>query len=276
MKIKIVQFYCGKNQVYNQLVNQVKDLNSNYCYIHNYDYQLRQVDEKQVQQFINSNNFRWNINAYKFKVIYEQLIQSDCDYLVYMDADAAISKPQIKIEDLIDNEHDLFFSRSDSKHDQKTHMIDLAQKMNAIFQKKLLDTNYFDEFTDAFCLFYNFERLMIGYLFMNEGFMVIKNDNLMKDFFKDANDLVPYFNDLKFNTMTTDGRIVHFLTLRNKYKDCWKFMYDQAQGSHASINEAKYDEDKTFVLHDYQVSSFEERLAYMKNLKENKWWKGVI
>ena len=144
--------------------------------------------------------------------------------------------------------------------------------MNVIFQNKLLVTKYFEEFIDSFQLFRNFERLLLGYLFMNEGLIVIKNNALMKDFFKDANVLVPYFNDLKFNTMTTDGRILHFLTLRNKYKNSWKFMDDYAQGSHASINEAKYDEDRTFVLHDYQIQSFKERLNNIKQLKNNKWW----
>lgn len=276
MKLKIVQFYCGNDPTYQELIKVVSELNSKYCEKQGYEYSFDHIERQDVDNYINTNNFRWCINAYKFKVINKHLNENDCDYLVFMDADAVVSNPTIKIENLIDNQHHIFFSRSDSKHDQQLHMVDLAQKMNVIFQKKLLVTNYFDEFTDGFYLFHNFERLMVGYLFMNEGFMVIKNDNLMKDFFKDADALVPYFNDLKFNTMTTDGRIIHFLTLRNKYRDSWKFMYDYAQGSHASSNEAKYDEDRTFILHDYQIQSFDERLNNIKQLKNNKWWNKVL
>ena len=43
--------------------------------------------------------------AYKMKFIMDHLNKQDCDYLVWIDADAAISKPTIKIEDLIDDKH---------------------------------------------------------------------------------------------------------------------------------------------------------------------------
>lgn len=276
MKIKVVQFYCGMNDVYNQLVNQVKEINSKYCQLHNYEYQLIIINNQQVEQFVNNNIFRWNINAYKFKVIYEQLIQSDCDYLVFLDADAVISKPTIKIEDIIDLKHDLFFSRSDSMFDQKRHVTCLSMKLKNMIESTVIDKYHFEHIMDLFDLYTDLQRLLLGYLFINEGLIVIKNNQLMKDFFRDAITLVPHFNDLKYNRMTTDGRIIHFLTLRNKYKDCWCFMYDQAQGSHLSKNEAKYDEEKTFVLHDYQIGSFNTRLNNIRNVKQNKWWKGYF
>lgn len=272
MKIKIIQFYCGDDPVYKELVDVVADLNGEYCKRYNYKYCFEHVSREDVDNYINTNIFRWNINAYKFKVINDHLRMDDCDYLVYMDADAVVSNPTIKIEDLIDQDHSIFFSRSDSKYDQQMHMIDLGNKLNAVYQQRLLQTNYFDEFTDKFQFYLSFERLMIGYLFMNEGLIVIKNNQLMKDFFTDADKLVPYFNDIKYNTMTTDGRIIHFLTLRNKYKDSWTFMYDQAQGSYASRGKSKYNEENTFVLHDYQIQSFQVRLEHIKQLRNNQWW----
>lgn len=39
--------------------------------------------------------------------------------------------------------------------------------------------------------------------------------------------------------------------MQNRYKDCYTFMFDQAQGGIANAFETKYDVEKTFILHNY-------------------------
>ena len=148
MKVKLIQYYCGNDEKYKEMIQEVSFLNSNYCKLHNYEYCFDFIEKQQIDNFLNSNTFTWCVTAYKLKYIYDHLMKNDADYLVFIDADAAVNNPNIKVEDLVDQNHSLFLSRSDSKTEQQVHMVDLAKKMNVIFQNNLLINNYLDQFFD--------------------------------------------------------------------------------------------------------------------------------
>lgn len=108
MKIKMIQYLTGSNPDYNKLANEVEFLNKTYCKFYGYDYEFLRFKEQELE---------WaDAVEYKIKYISETLNKQEHDYVVFVDADAGIANPTIKIEDLIDNEHYLFLSKCNERY----------------------------------------------------------------------------------------------------------------------------------------------------------------
>ena len=85
----------------------------------------------------------------------------------------------------------------------------------------------------------------------------------IQEFFKEAILLVPYFHNLKNPVLSTEQRVLGFLCLQTKYKDIYTYLTPYVQCGYAAKFEAKYDENKSFVLHDYLIS---DRNIRIKNI----------
>lgn len=278
--MKIVQYNFGYDSKYMQLCKLSEQINKKYCQLHRYDYQFDYLDEQIVKDLY--GGFNWNLAAlYKLNYMYDILMKDDCDYLVTLDADAAINKPQIKLEDLIDDQHDLFLSRGN----EKIWVINILQQLNQnivdLFQNHrdyLTNYNYEDMIEKNYNFYELCEIMSVGSVFFNEGFFIVKNTPLMKEYFKDCMNLIQYYTHRTIpRGKCPEGLIMCFLFKQQKYKDCYTFMYDQAQGGLANGFEQHYDQDKTFVVHNYgQALTLDQKIDQFKKIKENKWWKDIL
>lgn len=66
-----------------------------YCLKHNYDFWEHKIE--------NDNRY-----SYKKHEFFQKLFKTDTDVIFYLDADALITNSNFKVEDFIDEEHDLF------------------------------------------------------------------------------------------------------------------------------------------------------------------------
>ena len=120
MKIKVIQYLISNDQKYLRLAKLAEKINHNYCKINGYDFKFEYKD--------NESNLDFEATTF-YKILYINENLNDCDYLVFIDADAAISNPTIKIENLIDDKHELFLSRG---NDRLYQLITLQNLYNSI------------------------------------------------------------------------------------------------------------------------------------------------
>ena len=104
MKLKIIQYYTP-NLTYAPISEKI---NRDYCQKHNIDY----FSETSADTIFNASNGR-ALQWYKILFVQEQLRNSDHDYIIYLDADAVIVKPEKDIRDIISEypDSDLIIAR---------------------------------------------------------------------------------------------------------------------------------------------------------------------
>lgn len=286
MKVKFVSYFIdGGNQKYKELAALTQEINKKYCQLYNYDLQYAYMTEQQFVDFYPKRD-RMELHDYKVPFISFELNKQDCDILVFIDADATISKPTIKIEDLLDNEHELFICRGNEKVLQAKLIVDIHSKLTDIIKReyseeKYVATHYWDQIMKEYSLFESLAWLSWDYILLNEGFIIIKNTQNMRDFYNHATFLQKeYFIDFDrqlFGEKCYTERVIKFMLLQQKYKPLYTFLPDFAQGGSQNLFETKYDEDKTFILHNYgQALTLDQKVEQVKLLKKNKWWKGLI
>lgn len=269
MKIKIIQYLISNDNEYLQLAKLSEQINCCYCKLYNYDFKFEYKN--------NDENLNFEETTF-YKIPYINNNLNNCDYLVFIDADAAVSNPNIKIEDLIDNKHEMFFSRG---NDRLYQIITLQNLYNNLLNflkdnRKLLLTNYFHEFVDKFNLYHDLERLSLGNIFFNEGFIIVKNTEKMNEFFSLCSNFGKYFLNRIHSGLEADGAVLCFFLQQKKFNNLYTFLPDYAQGGFANSYEGKYDENKTFVLHNYgKALNFNQKYEALENLLNNKWWKEI-
>lgn len=284
MKIKLVSYFVdGGNQKQLILRKKCEELDREYCKLRGYDIQFKYYTPKEMEDFYGTCTHKEMV-AWRVHFINQQLAKNDCDYLAVLDADATISNPNIKIEDLIDDTHEFFLSRGNDKVYQINCLVNIANKLNQIFERErtehYLTKNYYDQvIMNQYDMFRDFERLSLGYLFNNEGFIIIKNTPIMKEFWKECEEVeLKYFMDSDPKSgIFPDGRSFMFLLHQKKYKSLYAFMPEIAQGGVANSFETNYNVDKTFALHNYgQALNIDQKIERVQSLKNNKWWKEIL
>lgn len=284
MKIKVVSYYVdGGSEKHLQLSKVTEQINRKYCELHGYDIQFVYMTKQEYFDFYKEDEKQVTYLDYKIPFISEQLNKQDCDYLVFLDADAPISKPQIKIEDLVDDTHQFFLCRGNEKVIQINCLINIANKINQIFQREhsehYLTKNYYDQtIMKDYDMFGDFEWLSWSYLLFNEGFMIIKNTPTMREFwdraYKYEMDFFIHMDRTIVSHGGQDGRVIKFMLLQKKYNPLYTFMPQFAMGGVANSFETRYDVEKHFVLHNYgQALTDEQKIEWAQSLKNNKWWK---
>ena len=278
MKIKVVQFYIpGQKKEYRTLANISKEINQKYCKLHGYEYKFVQMPQSQIVREL--GGFTWNkMAAYKQKFFMDEL--KDCDYLVWIDADAAVSKPQIKIEDLIDDQHDLFFSRGNEMWLQQMIINTLYDKLHTIiFRDQRFHTEIFDaNMVKEYDLFKYLETYSNSCIQFNQGLYIFRNSPIMHQFLEQSWAVVrAYFLDCAWESYSApDGRAIRFLLLQNRYQGIYTYLYDQAQAGVANYGKLCYDVDQCFVMHNWgDATTIEQKIHLLELLKTNKWWKEI-
>ena len=274
--IKIVQYYVGNDPEYLKLCDASITVNSKYAQAHGYKYSFQMVPEQKLINYYGSVTYQ-KIIAYKIKLIYDHLMMQDKDVVVFIDADAAVSKATMKIEDLLDDKHEIYLSRGNQKLLQAMLLINAKQKLNQLFSTTDVTNMYYEQIMKKYGFFFQFEWLSIGGLMLNGGFIVVKNTPLMRDLFADALSFQHLLMDTVYKSKTQDERALGLAILKGKYFDKYTFMYQQAQGGKFNSYGTKYDEEKTFILHNYgKATAMHEKIAAIYNLLNNKWWSQII
>ena len=275
MKIKLVQYSIGGTDAHKQICDLAKEINSKYCQLHNYDYHFYDIERQEVSKVINTQgDDRLDALTYRTIFLYNQLMKQDCDYLVYLDTDAIVNKPIIKIEDLIDEQHELFISRFDCRNELAKALSYLYNNLTFLYHhQQILLKEYPDVILQKLDIFRVFESFYYGHLVWNEGFLIIKNSEMMRQFYEKAINLTSELIDLQPSFLPTDSKVFGLLTLKEKYNKKYTYLNDFSQGGYNSQFEARYNEQKSFILHDYLINDRIERIEHIKQLKKNKWWK---
>lgn len=276
MKVKIIQLFVGEDQKYLQLCKEVEKVNRKYAELYNYEYVFEYRSMDVVKESYGACTHR-EVYIYKNKFMYQHLLKDDCDILVFIDADAAVSKPQIKIEDLIDDQHEIFLSRANERVCQLIHLQNIKKGMDRIFKKpEQLFNEWWETIIARENLYTDLQWMSLGYISANGGFYIIKNTENMKALFKDCMTAQELLVDTIYTAKGEDERALDLCLLKRKYNHLYTFMYDKAQGARASNFEGEYNEDETFILHQYGLATTkDQKIVEVKCLLNNKNWEKI-
>ena len=276
MKIGIISY---DTRIDNEAINNIKKINEEYAKIHNYKFIYEIFD-------INSINYDWedlrsdDKNHFKLKVFCHkaELIEkylNDFDYIVYIDSDACFSNPTIKIEDLIDNEHDFFISQDNGLLSTTVWQIYSSVAIQNYLQK--IKKPYLQDPEKELKELSIFEGPILEKLRwitcnpsgFNTGFFIVKSSDIIKKFFIDFKKYYPIFEENSY-----DQGCISNLLRTIKYKNILKILPLNTQGNPFFEHpDFIYKEDETFICHYYALKSDIERLLnHIKLIKNNKWW----
>ena len=280
MNIKFYQYfyYTNKKHLYTEMVNWSSCINEKYCQLHGYEYKL---DFKECTEITPEFNLLEYSISKKIELIYNELILSDCDYLVFVDADAAVNNPNIKIEDLINlqPEYELYLSHGNDKIYSIMTVNTLINKLNNVVQQYGGTNNeYWHTIVKEQNLFRELYGLSCCQYFFNEGLIIIKNTELMRRFWKQCVDFIPLIKARWTDAfLAIDGAVIQETLRLKEFQTCFTFLPDYAQGGVANSFETKYNEDTTFILHNYgDALTLEQKYNMLYNLLLNKHWKYYV
>lgn len=277
MKVKIIQMFLdGQIKDYRKLADLSKQINQTYAKLHNYEYKFVELDKELIKKELDEVN--WNtVVAYKQKFIADQL--DGCDLLAFIDVDAAVSNPNIKIEDLVDQDHSLFLSRGNG-YQFATFQILYDRVHDYMFKDQRFRNQFVDQkLMKDYDFFRLFESFSMSFINFNEGFYVIKNTDQMKQFFLESYELEKkYFLHYAWKSdSAVDGRSIRFLLLTEKYQGIYGFMYDQALAGIANYGKTRYNVNTCFIEHNWgDATNMNQKIYLLEDIKKNQWWKKLI
>lgn len=282
MNVRICQYFVGNDEKYVELCHEVEKINKKYAELHGYTYHFSYQEEYLVKHFYRACTNK-EILAYKLHFIYNNLRHDEYspvknDVIVFIDADAAISNPNIKIENLIDDEHEIFLSRGNEIACQLIELQRIKNSITNLFsQYDVLCTKYWDEIVKQYpALYRDFEWMSVGNILFNAGFIIVKNTEMMKELFEDSLKMQYLLMDTIYESKPNDERPLGLCLLKKKYNNLYTFLDSNVQGARISGYQNKYDEDKSFILHEYgQATTKEQKIDAVKALWNNKFWKNI-
>ena len=284
VKIGFLQFDSRMNENINSILN----VNKKYCQLHNYNYIFKLIKKEDIynpifEQYLYdlSDYYRQLINIcyYKFTMIEQYM--NNYDYLVYGDSDVIINNPNIKIEDLIDNQHDIYMFRDQGQFVTTKNTLNAANaiskycnQMKIPYIKNPLETlqkiKIFNESVySVLC------KVVINPEGLSAGFMIINcNSKLLKEFIIDFKKFYPIFGQGFF-----DQGCIATLLRRNKYKNMLKILPTILCGNPSSgiIKDYSLDYNKAFICHFYGSKPSKEMFnEYIERIKNNIYWKQIL
>lgn len=269
MRIKVIQYLISNDKDYIKLANLTEKINKKYCEINNYEFKFEYIND--------DKNLDFELKAlHKINYINDNL--NNCDYLVFIDADAAVVNPNRKIEDLIDNEHELFLSIGNDRVNSISVLQRLTNNLINLFNnnKDMVINELFNNYVHKLNLYSDLERLSLGSIFLNEGLIIVKNTDSMKEFFSLCVKFEEYFLNRIDRGIQADGAVICFFLQQKKFNPLYTLLGLHAQGSVYGSFENKYDEDKTFILHNFgDIFKPNTKYELINKLLQNKHWKDI-
>lgn len=285
MKIAILQF---DERIDNKTINEVLNVNRQYCKLHGYDHIFKALKDEdthqhQLDDYMMDNKNKKNIlalNVYDYRIHMIEQYMNDYDYLVYFDTDLIVSNPNIKIEDLIDDEHDIFMFTDMGKLNSTIGILMIAQAISMKLQNDKIQ--YFDDPLKELLIIENYNQsaydrlcnIVLNPQGLASGFLIINcHSKKLKSFIEDFRRFYPLFEHGTFD----QGCIATLLRM-SKYKEMLKILPTYLHGCPFSniIPEFRFNVDKAFVCHFYgSGKNIEDIWKYIEDIKANKWWSQV-
>ena len=276
-RFKIIQYNVRIDPKYDQINKQSQQLITRYAAMHQYNFYKEQVGVQKIKQMYGGSSVK-QIFKYKIFFIKQMLDKSNQDYLVFIDNDAFINKPQIKFEDMIDDTHQLFLSRGNGMFDQNKLFKDLIKRLNKLDKNRLLHEYISQSIIDQ-SLFCQFQTLSYGSIMFNEGFIIIKNTQNMKQFFKDAVKLMDLYllHTVGRSCMTEDGRVIAYMVRHQKYNKLYTYLPDYAQNGVLHWERTRFNPETSFLMHNYgDYFTLDKKMHYLKYAKNSHWWNETV
>ena len=99
----------------------------------------------------------------------------------------------------------------------------------------------------------------------------------MKNLFQDGLQFASLIGDSVFySPVSLIGKVISLCLNKMKYHSSFIFLPYYVQGLFMGDCYSKYDENKTFILHEYgDATTKQQKLEEVKSLWYNKWWRQV-
>lgn len=262
------------DKIYEDIFNISTTINKKYCELNNYSYICNLYNENVFDHFIDDEIFnidkKWDKACiYKYKYLLDILNTSNEDYIVYIEYDACFCNTIKKLEDYIDNEHSIFYSRCNWTYDVNKWLKDFINMCNYVKEnQKHIVTFYETSNFLASSEMINTLTILRNIFIANEGFYIFKNDDLTKKFLKAIIKYSPIFYDSK--GWCVEGNTLQFVMSKDLFRHCLKVLPPKTQG-HIYGGSNFYNEDECLVCHN---SSIDKNILYnfLFKISKNKYW----
>lgn len=271
------------NPVYENIFNLSSKINKKYCELNEYEYTNCLFNENILKNFLNDDflkiDKKWaKACVYKYKYLLDILNTSENDYIVYVEYDACFCNTIKKLEEYIDIEHSIFYSRCNWSYDVLNYLKNV-NKMADILNK---NTNANRLLNFDLCSDILVSKEMKGILqvlnhptFLNEGFYIFKNDGVSRKFLESIIKYSNLFYDDDCDPgWSAEGQVIGKLTSLPCFYNHLKLLPPKTQG-HVNGGSNAYNEDECLICHN---SAIDKNILYQKleEISKNKYWKNMF
>lgn len=275
---KVGGFYIWLSEfvpVYEKIYSLTSKINRKYCELNGYDYRF-DILEKSVLDNLGDTEFfdispKCRAIIYKYKYMLDNLEKSAADYMVYVEYDACFCNDFRRLENYVDGEHDIFYSRCNWSFDLNLWVKCLNEVINEINrrQRDIFDYEKCSETLLNKDIRWRFIYLLYNLFFCNEGFFILKNSEISRKFLKAVIKYTPLFY-MATDLLSPEGQTVQCIMSKDVFTPHIKVLPPQTQG-HIWGNSNQYSEDECLVCHN---SSMDRNMSYqiLQTIAGNKYW----
>lgn len=283
-KFKVCTYHIkfdNPDPIYEKIFNLSSKINKKYCELNGYEYINNLFNESVLKNFLTDDflkiDKKWaKACLYKYQYLLDVLNSSENDFIVYVEYDACFCNTIKKLEEYIDSEHSIFYSRCNWSYDIMRYLKCFNQMGTFLSENK---NKLFDFYTCSDVLVSNEIKNMLQLLshptFLNEGFYIFKNDDVSRKFLKYIIDYSPLFSDDNCDSpWAAEGQVIGKLTSLPCFYNHLKLLPPKTQG-HIYGGSNRYDDDECLICHN---SSIDKNILYQKmdEISKNKYWKNSL
>lgn len=283
-KFKVCTYHIKFNNpepIYENIFNLSSKINKKYCELNGYEYTNSLFDESVLKDFLTDDflkiDKKWTkACVYKYQYILDVLNTSENDYIVYVEYDACFCNTMKKLEEYIDSEYSIFYSRCNWSWDIM-HYVTCYNNMG-----KFLEQNKNKLFNFYTCSDVLVSKEIKGILqilshptFLNEGFYIFKNNEISRKFLKSIIKYSELFYDDDYeHGYCAEGSVIGKLTSLPCFYNHLKCLPPKTQG-HIYGGSNAYNEDECLICHN---SSIDKNILYqqLEEISKNKYWKTIF
>lgn len=284
---------------YESLAGIFRELTERYCSAHGYGFLFREISDSDLEPIVRGKGKYGflppldekqepfdDIILYKLLLVRDELLKGDSEYVVFMDADAIISNPNVTLDEFIDGQHEIWLSPGNLEFDIRQAYLRLLKvcqtlasdkaKMGMVVSpdpKRGYEQLREGSGIDLNGIFKSMSSIVGGF---NEGFFIVRRTENMKnlftivcDHFHFSRNAHTYMN----SRYGSDGYLLQHFLNTPKFYGSFAYMRPKSQGHALGMFSGKYDEGVSFIQHNYSVVKVADRLKLAQKVKANRWWR---
>ena len=261
--------------IYEKIYTLTSGINQKYCELNGYHYQFDILSKSVFIGFLDNDIFNlaseWHRSCiYKYKYLLDKLERSSCDYVVYVEYDACFCNDFLRLENYIDGEHDIFYSRCNWSYDVNYWIDNLNNLVNEI-NRRLHDIFDYDKYTETLlCREIQPRMVFLRNIFLgNEGFYIFRNSEISKKFLKAIIKYAPLFYD-NTDLMCTESQVVQCIMSKDVFSSRVKVLPPKTQG-HIYGWSNQYNEDECLICHNSSIDK-DTLYRFLQTIAGNRYW----